>query len=196
MKRIEVFCTVLIVGMLAFAMGCSRSASRTSDDTSLDQLTGKDIPAVGEHSPPVGATKGFTAPDFAIKTIDGSTVSLEQLTSQKPTLLYFWATWCPYCKRDLAAAEKVYPEYKDKVAFLAIDLDPKETVQQIADYQKKYGHDLIQFAAADKKVLQDYGITSTTTKIAIDWNRLILWRGSGEIDEKTWRILLDGLATS
>ncbi|MBI2550678.1 TlpA family protein disulfide reductase, partial [Candidatus Woesearchaeota archaeon] len=133
---------------------------------------------------------------FTIKTIDGQTVSLQQLTSEKPTLLYFWATWCPYCKRDLAAASKIYPEYKGKVNFLAIDLDPKESVAAISAYKRNGGHDFIDFAPADVKVLRDYSVTSTTTKVAINKNRLIIWRGSGEVDEKTWRILLDGLANS
>ena len=198
-----VFTAVLAAVLIS---GCSGSSSKPQSSltgaTALQDLEGREVPATGEHTPvaastaPVGNTKGFTAPDFTIKTIDGDTVSLQQLTSEKPTLLYFWATWCPYCKNDLAAAEKVYPDYKDKVNFLAIDLDSRETVKQIADYRKRYGHDLLQFAVADVKVLKDYSITYTTTKIAIAKSRLILWRGSGEVDEKTWRILLDGLANS
>ncbi|MBI2140839.1 TlpA family protein disulfide reductase [Candidatus Woesearchaeota archaeon] len=184
--------------------GSSRSQSSLTGAATLEDLEGREVPAAGDHTPlvqaaptaPVGNTKGFTAPDFTIKTIDGKAVSLQQLTSEKPTLLYFWATWCPYCKRDLAAASKVYPEYKDKVNFLAIDLDPKESVAAIAAYKRNGGHDFIDFAPADLKVLQGYGITSTTTKFAIDRSRLILWRGSGEVDEKTWRIILDGLANS
>ena len=52
------------------------------------------------------------------------------------------------------------------------------------------------FAPADVKVLEAYGITHTTTKVAVDKNRVILWRGSGEVDEKTWETILSGLASS
>ena len=201
----------VIISAAVLIAGCTsaspKSKSSLTGAAALQDLEGREIPASGEHTPlvptapavvtaPVGNTKGFTAPDFTIKTIDGKTVSLQQLTSEKPTLLYFWATWCPFCKRDLAAAKNVYPEYKDKVNFLAIDLDPKESVAAIAAYKKNGGHDFIDFAPADVKVLQDYGITHTTTKVAVDTNRLIIWRGSGEVDEKTWRIILDGLANS
>ena len=209
MKRISVLVAIFLIVALVAITGCSSPKTNSAANglglanaKSLGDLEGKDIPAEGDHTPvaattaPAGNTKGFTAPDFTIKTIDGDTVSLQQLTSEKPTLLYFWATWCPYCKNDLAVAEKVYPDYKDKVNFLAIDLDSRETVKQIADYRKRYGHDLLQFAVADVKVLKDYSITYTTTKIALAKSRLILWRGSGEVDEKTWRILLDGLANS
>ncbi len=185
--------------LLLLAVGCTNNSSKPlTSAATLEDLEGKEVPAEGDHTAliPEGNTKGFTAPDFTIKTIDGKTVSLQQLVSEKPTLLYFWATWCPYCKRDLAAASKVYPDYKDKVNFLAIDLDPKESIAAIAAYKRNGGHDFIDFAPADVKVLQDYGITSTTTKFAIDRNRIILWRGSGEVDEKTWRVILDGLASS
>lgn len=193
---------VLAVSLLIAVSGCtSKSSEPLAGAAALKDLEGREVPAAGDHTPtaqsaPVGNAKGFTAPDFTIKTIEGKAVSLQQLTSERPTLLYFWATWCPYCKRDLAVASKVYPDYKDKVNFLAIDLDPKESVAAISAYKRNGGHDFIDFAPADLKVLQEYGITSTTTKFAIDRNRLILWRGSGEIDEKTWRIILDGLATS
>lgn len=198
----------VIISTVVLIAGCGGGPSKpqgsTTGFTTLQDLEGREIPASGDHTPlvqaapaaPVGNTKGFTAPDFTIKTIEGKTVSLQQLTSENPTLLYFWATWCPFCKRDLAAASKVYPDYKDRVNFLAIDLDPKESVAAIAAYKKNGGHDFIDFAPADVKVLQDYGITSTTTKVAVDKNRLIIWRGSGEVDEKTWRIIFDGLANS
>lgn len=198
---VAISAAVLIAGCTSASL---KSQSSLTGAAALQDLEGREIPASGDHMPlveaaptaPVGNTKGFTAPDFTIKTIDGQTVSLQQLTSEKPTLLYFWATWCPYCKRDLAAASKIYPEYKGKVNFLAIDLDPKESVAAIAAYKRNGGHDFIDFAPADVKILRDYSVTSTTTKVAVNRNRLIIWRGSGEVDEKTWRILLDGLANS
>ncbi|MEK6837554.1 MAG: TlpA disulfide reductase family protein [Nanoarchaeota archaeon] len=201
---ISLFFTVMVLA-IALISGCAGTSSESlnalTGAATLEDLEGREIPASGEHTPlvptaPIGNTKGFTAPDFTIKTIDGKTVSLQQLTSEKPTLLYFWATWCPFCRRDLAAASRVYPEYKDKVNFLAIDLDPKESVAAIAAYKKNGGHDLIDFAPADLQVLKNYAVTSTTIKVAVDRNRIIIWRGSGEVDERTWRTIFEGLAFS
>ena len=59
----------------------------------------------------VGTNRGDLAPDFTITTIDGKTMSLSSLAADKPTVLYFFATWCPSC---IKAAE-VLEQNNDKL---------------------------------------------------------------------------------
>ncbi len=44
--------------------------------------------------------RGDTVPSFSVMTLDGGTVSSEQLRG-KVVLINFWATWCPYCVHEL-----------------------------------------------------------------------------------------------
>ena len=56
-----------------------------------------------------GANHGNLAPNFTINTVEGKELKLSELADDKPTVLYFFATWCPNCAHDLAAVKDVYP---------------------------------------------------------------------------------------
>lgn len=147
--------------------------------------------------PSYGVQKGQIPPDFTIKTIDNKQYTLSDFSKQnKPILLYFWASWCPYCSKDFDVVKNIYPKYVDKVTFLAIDLDPNEKAGLIRNYKDRKGLEGIDFAEADINILSNYGITHTTTKYAIGKGGLISYKGSGVFNEQQWEILLSGLDSS
>lgn len=74
--------------------------------------------------------EGDSAPDFTAETADGSTFMLSE-QSGKVVLLNFWATWCGPCVREMPAFEKLYSEYGQEIAILAINcMEDKEAVNQ------------------------------------------------------------------
>ena len=143
-----------------------------------------------------GINKGQTPPDFSIKTIEGKDIQLSGFKNNRPILVYFWASWCPYCKQDFSIVKNIYPKYQDKVSFLAIDLDTNEDPKLINKYKEEMGLQWIDFAQGNPKVLSDYSITHTTTKYAIGKNGIIIYKGSGVFNKEQWEILLNALATS
>src|SRR5581483_2921210 len=48
-------------------------------------------------------------PKFRGKTLDGESISNDSLLG-KTVLFQFWATWCPYCKADMPALERILQE--------------------------------------------------------------------------------------
>ena len=50
------------------------------------------------------------APKFRAKTLDGETITNDSLHG-KAVLFQFWTTWCPYCKGDLPALERIGQEF-------------------------------------------------------------------------------------
>lgn len=186
----------MVLSLAVFIAGCAGgSKSSTSDTDALLAERGIVAPIdEAEHGPEVGTKKGFLAPDFTVTTTEGKTVNLAELTaSEKPIVVYFMATWCPFCIRDLAAASKAYSNYKDDVDFIAISLDLSESSQLLAQYKVNRNHPLLDFAPGTSKILRDYAIRSTTTKFAVDRNGVILFAGSGVVDENTWRVIFEGL---
>ena len=170
-----------------FVYGCTSTVSRSTGTNNLE-VEGQ---VVGGK---VGTNKGNLAPDFTINTIDGKTLRLSELTSDKPTVLYFFATWCPNCARDLAAVKDIYPQYTDKVNFLAIDMDLKESEYQIASYKQRMNLPDIEFAAGKRSILADYNVVYTTTKYFIGKDRTILTNGVGGIDQDAWHQVFQSMS--
>ena len=57
---------------------------------------------------------GQEAPDFTLKTLDGSKVTLSEYFGKKVVMLEFWATWCNICVSEIPSIVKNYEKYKDQ----------------------------------------------------------------------------------
>lgn len=62
------------------------------------------------------------APPFALRTLDGRTLTLNQYKG-KPLLLFFWTTWCEACKEDIVLVEKFAQRAKDQITILTLVVD-------------------------------------------------------------------------
>ncbi len=62
----------------------------------------------------------------SIKLFDGSQFDPATVKG-KVTLLYFWASWCPICRKEMPNVEKHYMTYKDQgFTVLAVNFRDKE----------------------------------------------------------------------
>ncbi len=81
---------------------------------------------------------GFSAPDFTLQSIDGKTYTLSELKGSA-VLLNLWATWCPPCRAEMPAIEKMYGEYKDQgLIVLAVDMTYQDDPGAVAPFMQKY----------------------------------------------------------
>ncbi|MBN1870179.1 MAG: TlpA family protein disulfide reductase [Candidatus Omnitrophica bacterium] len=46
---------------------------------------------------------GQLAPDFTLLTLSGRSESMNSVRAGQPAILFFWTTWCPHCRSQLAA---------------------------------------------------------------------------------------------
>lgn len=96
------------------------------------------LPGCGRSSPAVSVAPeiGALAPGFALPTLDGQTVSLDELRGQ-PLVLNFWATWCSPCRMEMPYLQAAFNQKGEEVRFIAINLgDNEEKARQFVQYMR------------------------------------------------------------
>ena len=126
---------------------------------------------------------GSKAPDFQLSLFSGKTVKLSDYTD-KPTLLVFWASWCPHCVRELPVLDRLYKDLHPKgLNVLAVDLDSTTSAgKNFAD-----GHHIsFPIAVGSEGVANSYGITGIPSVFVLD-KGVVKAKYAGEVDEGTLR---------
>lgn len=81
---------------------------------------------------------GFSAPDFNLKTPTGESFTLSELKGQA-VLVNVWATWCPPCRAEMPAIQKMYEEYKDQgFIVLAVNSTIQDNPLDIQSFVEEY----------------------------------------------------------
>jgi peroxiredoxin len=82
---------------------------------------------------------GQTAPDFALRDLDGRTVRLSDYRGQV-VLINFWATWCVPCAAELPHLQRLYEQHQGEgLVILAISMDGPESVAAVGPQVRQYG---------------------------------------------------------
>lgn len=132
--------------------------------------------AAGPGSQKPAPQIGRVAPDFSLKSTEGSTLNLKSVIGgNKVTILNFWATWCPPCRAEIPEFVEFSQKHQsEKVALVAVNL--QEDSKTVREFANKAGMNFPILLDSDGKVGQTYQIYAIPTTFFID--------GSGVIREK------------
>jgi len=114
-------------------------------------------------SDPVKQSVEYHGTDWTLKNLAGESVTLSDYQG-RPTLLVFWATWCPYCKKLLPGIAELNDKYESKgLKVLAVNIreDWKPEV-----YWRNFGYKFDTVLDGDE-VGKIYGVGGTPTVVFI-----------------------------
>ncbi len=127
--------------------------------------------------------------DCEFRTMSGGTLRLSELKGT-PTLLNFWASWCPNCVDEMPALEQAHKQLQDRVRFLGANLlrVDGETEAAAREFVERFdvGYD---------SIYDDGGLLYAhfsprlfpPTTIWIDANGIVKFRKFGPLDLKSIR---------
>ena len=153
---------VLVLVLIVFDGLTERSAASqtvsTIDSQETDQLF-RDLGVlkIPRILPPV---------DFELMDLNNKKVRISDYKG-KIVFLNFWTTWCPPCKIEMPAMEKLNAKLKDKdFAMVAVDLE--EPVSRVKDFAKRYKLSFTILLDSKGEVGRLFGIRSIPTTYILD----------------------------
>lgn len=97
-----------------------------------------------------------------LRTLEGKTLNVVERSEQAPILVYFWATWCPYCKVVSPMVDSVADEYQVvSVAFSS------GTDDEVAQFVQNNGYNFATVNDQTGVLARRWGVSVTPTIIII-----------------------------
>ena len=153
-QRRLLYTFILIAGLVWIFVSADRAGTSTA----------------GEISAP---REGFLAPDFSLSTPEGETFTLSELRG-KAVLVNLWATWCPPCRAEMPAMQKLYDEYKDQgFVVLAINMTYQDNPAAVVPFVQENGLTFPILLEGTGEVGETYELRSLPSSFFIDRNGII-----------------------
>lgn len=103
------------------------------------------------------------APDLLAPDINGLPVSLQNMAAKGPVLIYFWATWCGYCR----VVSPAVSELADDHQVITIVLQ-SGTPEEVATYQQKHNLNFRTINDPSGALSASWGLQVTPTIAIVD----------------------------
>ena len=124
---------------------------------------------------------GDKAPDFSVKMLDGSTVTLSALQG-KPVLLIFWATWCPPCREELSHLQAgVIDQFGDSITVLPISRGEERST--VENFLNKMGYTFAVGLDGDQSIYRMYASKNIPRCFVINSEGVVEYAGVGYDEE-------------
>jgi peroxiredoxin len=132
---------------------------------------------------------GDAFPKTAVADRQGKPVALPDDFKGKVVLIHFWATWCPFCIKEIRALESLYGSYREK-GFLPLSVNVGEDSQTISSFLKNEPISYRVLMDRNSEAARQCGVTGLPTTFICDRNGVIKYKIIGEINKSGLERLL------
>jgi len=116
---------------------------------------------------------GKRAPDFTLTKLSGGEFNLHKEIKGSNAILFFWATWCPHCRKQLRELNDQRNVYKEKGIKIVL-IDSGEDARIIKKYIEKNKIRMDVVLDRDSELSEIYGLVGLPTFFLVDKNGNVL----------------------
>lgn len=128
----------------------------------------------------VSGSAGQLAADFTLKSLEGQEFKLSSFRGKNPVYLVFWATWCPYCVKEIPNLKELYAKLAPKgLKILAINIGYNDPLLRVQTFQKKYELPYPILYDNEAVVSRQYGVIGVPFSVLIDRGGKVVYRSNG-----------------
>ncbi len=132
---------------------------------------------------------GNQAPQAQAESVDGGQVSIP---TEGPTLLVFFATWCPHCNNEAPLISDLSKEYENLNVIMA-GIDGEDNPEKVSEFVEEY--DIGGEAFYEPSLGQTYNVSGYPTTYVIGESGEIVGANAGETPENVLRDWIEQAAS-
>jgi len=117
------------------------------------------------------------APNFKLQDIYKNEYTLSSYKNKQPVMLFFFTTWCLFCRKELSKLNDRYLELA-RYGFELFAIDVGEPIEKVDKFAKGYSLAFKILLDKDTSVAQAYAILGVPTYVLIDKKGLIVSTGN------------------
>ncbi len=121
---------------------------------------------------PPAPMEGFPAPELQLVTLEGQPVRLSDLRGT-PVILNFWTSWCPPCRLEMPALERVSKAYQGRVHIIGVNVTVLDDLAKARAFLQELGITFPIWLDETGAAMETYQVNALPTTFFIDARGMI-----------------------
>ena len=139
-------------------------------------------------------------PSTTLKTLEGKQIDIKDaISTEGPTVISFWATWCKPCIKELTAFSDYAIDLEDEFGakVLAVSIDDTRNSARVAPLVQGQGWDYTVLLDENQDLKRNLGIVNVPFTLVLNSAGEVVWKHSGYSpgDEETLAEVVEEVAT-